>query len=79
MGAEFLDTGNLQVYRTTDADELKVIKRGGWSLERVKAEAETLFTAIEASRSRSPLAAEPDHAAANTLLIEMHRTIFGQS
>jgi predicted nucleotidyltransferase len=79
MGAEFLDTGNLQAYRTTDADELKVIKRGGWSLERVKAEAETLFTAIEASRSRSPLALQPDHAAANVLLIEMHRAVLGHS
>jgi uncharacterized protein len=31
MGAEFVETGTLQVYRTHDADELKRIKRGGWT------------------------------------------------
>jgi hypothetical protein len=43
----FLETGRLQVFRTTDADELKAIKRGGWPLDRVKAEAERLFGTIE--------------------------------
>ncbi|HEU4995264.1 MAG TPA: nucleotidyltransferase domain-containing protein [Gemmatimonadaceae bacterium] len=75
MGAEFLETGQLQVYRTSDADELKRIKRGGWTLDQVKAEAELLFAGIEASRARSPLKPAPDHAAANQLLIEMHRSI----
>lgn len=75
MGAEFLETGRLQVYRTSDADELKRIKRGGWTLDQVKAEAELLFAGIEASRTRSPLKPAPDHAAANELLIEMHRSI----
>jgi uncharacterized protein len=77
MGAEFLDTGTLQVYRTADADELMVIKRGGWSLEQVKAEAERLFTGIEQARVRSPLPARPDEAAANALLIECHRRLLG--
>src|SRR5687767_9225547 len=36
MGAEFIESGTLQVFRTADADELKVIKRGGWSLDQVK-------------------------------------------
>ena len=54
MGTEFLETGRLQVYRTTDADELKVIKRGGWTLAQVKAEAERLFAGVEAARARSP-------------------------
>lgn len=75
MGSEFLRTGRLQVYRTADADELKAIKQGAWSLERVKTEAETLFQGIEASRQISPLPPAPDVEAANRLLMELHRTI----
>jgi uncharacterized protein len=77
MGAEFLETGTLNVYRTSDADELKVIKRGGWSLEQVKTEAERLFSGIEAARQRSPLKPVPDQLAAHTLLIELHRANIG--
>ena len=77
MGAEFLETGMLQVYRTTDADELKVIKRGGWDLEQVKSEAERLFQGIELARQRSPLKEKPDAAAANALLMELHRQVLG--
>ncbi|HSB68030.1 MAG TPA: nucleotidyltransferase domain-containing protein [Candidatus Methylomirabilis sp.] len=77
MGAEFLHTGSLQVYRTADADELKVIKRGGWSLEQVKAEAERLFAGIEQARARTSLPARPDESAANALLMECHRRMLG--
>lgn len=77
MGAEFLETGTLSVYRTTDADELKVIKRGGWTLEHVKQEAERLFSGIEAARQRSPLKEKPDALAAHALLMELHRSILG--
>ncbi|HEX6808032.1 MAG TPA: nucleotidyltransferase domain-containing protein [Gemmatimonadaceae bacterium] len=77
MGAEFLETGTLNVYRTTDADELKVIKRGGWTLEHVKQEAERLFGGIEAARQRSPLKEQPDDKAAHTLLMELHRAVLG--
>ncbi len=77
MGAEFLETGRLQVYRTADAEELKLIKRGGWSLEQVKREAEHLFGGIEQARARSPLPAGPDEAAANALLMQIHMEILG--
>lgn len=73
MGSEFIETGALQVYRTSDADELKVIKRGGWTLDQVKAEAERLFAGVEVARARSPLPPEPDASAANELLIALHR------
>jgi hypothetical protein len=73
MGTEFITTGRLQVYRTTDADELKVIKRGGWSLDQVQAEAERLFAQVEDARARSPLPASPDEPAANQLLVALHR------
>jgi hypothetical protein len=77
MGAEFIQTGTLQVFRTTDADELKVIKRGGWTLDQVKAEAQRLFDDVEHARARSPLKEAPDADAANTLLIQMHRLFLG--
>lgn len=77
MGREFIETGNLQVYRTTDADELKRIKRGGWTLDQVKAEAERLFTEVEAARARTSLPLEPDAVAANALLIELNRAFLG--
>lgn len=77
MGIEFLETGHLQVFRTTDADELKRIKRGGWTLDQVKAEAEQLFGRIEQARARSPLQLRPDEAAANALLIKIHLQILG--
>ncbi|HXJ29519.1 MAG TPA: nucleotidyltransferase domain-containing protein [Gemmatimonadales bacterium] len=79
MGIEFLETGQLQVFRTTDADELKRIKRGGWSLDQVKAQAERLFGGIEEARARSALPSQPDEAAANELLMELHRRVLGLS
>jgi len=75
MGAEFLKTGELRVYRTEDAEELKAIKRGGWKLERVKEEAERLFAGIEESRRSSPLPAMPNSEGANRLLVELHQRV----
>ncbi len=74
MGSEFLRTGALQVFRT-DAEELRAIKRGEWTLAQVKEEAERLFVQFEQARSASPLPAEPDRAAADALLIELHRSV----
>lgn len=73
MGIEFLSTGNLQVYRTTDANELMRIKRGEWSLDQVKAEAERLFAEVEPARARSLLPSAPDAETANQLLMDIHR------
>lgn len=77
MGAEFIATGRLQVYRTEDADELKIIKRGGWTLEQVKEEAAALFSVVEEARSHSPLKLEPDAHAANQLLMALHAEFLG--
>lgn len=77
MGSEFITTGTLQVYRTHDAHELKVIKRGGWTLDQVKAEAEQLFAGVEVARARSPLPLEPNAVAANELLMRLHRRFLG--
>jgi hypothetical protein len=77
MGAEFLETGRLQVFREVDADELKRIKRGAWTLEQVKAEAERLFARVIQARETSALPAQPDAAAANDLLIQIHCSVLG--
>jgi predicted nucleotidyltransferase len=77
MGIEFLGTGRLEVFRTSDADELKEIKRGRWTLDQVKHEADRLFGCIEGARARSPLPLQPDTAAANALLMEIHARVLG--
>lgn len=77
MGIEFLENGQLQVFRTRDAGELMRIERGGWTLDQVKKQAEELFNRIEETRARSPLPPRPDEAAANALIIEMHLTVLG--
>jgi len=77
MGSEFLRSGELQVFRTMDAEELMRIKRGAWSLEQVKSEAERLFAGVEPARQVSPLPDRPDEAAANALLMDLHARILG--
>lgn len=72
-GIEFLETGELRVYREADAAELVAIKRGEWSLERVKAEAERLFREADQAKDRSRLPKAPDFARAERLLIELTR------
>lgn len=70
-GIEFLDTGRVNVFRH-DREELKAIKRGEWSLERVKKEAEQLYVASGEAKKRSPLPAHPDRARAVKILIQAH-------
>src|SRR5207248_6155410 len=77
MGIEFLETGQLQVFRTSDADELKRIKRGEWTLDQVKEQAEHLFGRIEQARDQSPLHRRPEDTAANALLMEIHLRVLG--
>jgi len=43
------------VCRTDDAEEFKDIKRGGWTLDQVKAEAERSFEGIERSKCIAPV------------------------
>jgi predicted nucleotidyltransferase len=54
MGIEFLRDGVLNVFRE-DAEELLRIKKGEWSLERVKKEADGLFLAAEKAHAASSL------------------------
>jgi hypothetical protein len=66
QGAEFLRDGELYVQRH-DASELVAIKRGEWSLERVKREADRLFRRAEEAYDRSKLPKAPDRGAVNQL------------
>ena len=59
MGIEFLTEGRLYVERA-DAEQLLAIKKGEWSLDRVKQKAERLFLLTEEAYLRSSLPAEPD-------------------
>jgi predicted nucleotidyltransferase len=70
MGIEFLTDGEMRVYRP-DREELKAIKRGEWTLERVKEEANQLFAEAGQAYEHSPLPDEPDHALAERLVMEI--------
>ena len=69
MGIEFMKDGHLHV-RRTDAAELLHIKRGGWTLEQVKSEAEHLFKEAEEVYQSSPLPEKPDEEAINQLTVK---------
>lgn len=67
MGIEFLTEGMLYVERA-DAEQLLAIKKGEWSLDKVKKEADHLFKLAEEAYVRSSLPAESDMKAAEELL-----------
>lgn len=70
MSIEFLTDGELRVHRE-DASELKDIKQGKWSLEKVKREAEALFALAREANIKSPLPPQPDYDRAEQLLIDI--------
>lgn len=72
MGMEFLVEGRLNVFRD-DAPMLLEIKKGGWSLEAVQAEAKKLFGLADEAYVRSSLKNEPDYVAVNNLVKEILR------
>lgn len=71
MGIEFLNTGVLQVFRKDDADELKRIKTGEWTLEQVKEKSNELFDQAKESFEKSTLPKYPDVKNAEKLLISI--------
>jgi hypothetical protein len=76
MCEEFLLTGNLRVYRDTDAEMLKAIKRGEWELDAVKAHAEDLFARCRTAKDQSVLPDEPDFNKASRFVAETHYAAF---
>jgi len=70
MGIEFLIEGKLNVFRE-DASMLLNIKRGGWSLEDVKAKAKDLFSLADEAFVRSTLPNKPDYEGINKLVMKV--------
>jgi len=68
MGIEFMSTGELNVMRH-DNNMLIDIKRGKWSLEKIKAEAQRLFALADEALVNSHLPNKPDSKGAEKLLI----------
>lgn len=68
MSIEFLTEGFLYVERH-DSQQLLQIKRGEWSLEQVKKEAERLFVSAEQAYIQSKLPAKPNKQKINELCI----------
>jgi len=64
---EFLSTGELNVYREKDADELLQIKLGKRSLESVKLESEELLVEAVYAKKHSVLPEKPDYKTINLL------------
>jgi hypothetical protein len=72
MGIEFLNEGTLYVDRShTDGPQLLEIKRGEWSLDRVKAEADRLFRRAEDAYDRCTLPSTPDMDKVNDLMVNI--------
>lgn len=72
MGTEFLRYGTLYVDRTDiDADELLSIKRGEWTLEAIKAEAERGFQTARSAFEHSGLPGGPDRDKINRLCVSV--------
>ena len=67
------------MFRTSDADEIRAIKSGLWTLDQVKHEVDRLSDRIAAARDRSPLPPEPDAMLAERLLIETTQRVWAQS
>lgn len=68
MGIEFLTEGQLYVERE-DAPQLISIKKGEWTLEQVKAEAEKLFALAQEAYIKSKLPDKPDWIRAEKMLM----------
>jgi hypothetical protein len=79
MAIGFLQTGQMEVYRTADAQELIDIKQGNWPLERVKAHAEDLFAEAKEAKAQSRLPESPDVEAIDQLTIDVHRLAYAPS
>ena len=75
MAMEFLSTGELNVWRK-DAPQLLEIKRGEWTLEKIKSEADRLFKLSEEAFLRSKLPVKPDYKRAEKLLINILQEYF---
>ena len=78
MGTEFLNTGQMKVYRDTDRDFLLDIKKGKYTFEEINKMAEELFVDIKQAKEKSALPPKPDHKYANKLLTDIMHSNFSR-
>lgn len=76
MGIEVLTEGTVIVSRP-DAQQLLGIKRGEWTLQQVKDEADRLFKVMEQAYVNSKLPSQPDTERAEELLIDIVKSRLG--
>jgi hypothetical protein len=78
MAREIADEQPMRVFRP-DAEELKAIKRGEWSIDDVKAEADRLLTEIRELEAKNADKIPPDwpEDELNRMLVEMHQISLG--
>jgi predicted nucleotidyltransferase len=72
MGIEYCQTGQYNVWRgDRDADELRAIKRGDWSRDRVLSEADRLLVELDQAERASPLPTQPDSERVTSLIMDV--------
>jgi hypothetical protein len=76
MLVEYLHTSEFQVWRTDDADELRDIKRGKWSLDEVKTELQMLADRAKQLRETSTLPMEPDFDRIEKMQIKIYKNVY---
>lgn len=77
MCTEFLATGEMQVWRVNDAETYRAIKRGEWTLERVKEEADSLYELAKVAKELSTLPKDVDIDAVSKLLVTIMQEHYG--
>lgn len=78
MGAELLETGQLQVYRP-DREWLRSVREGALTYEELLRLAAQHEAHLDLLHENSPLPAEPDSAAAEDLVITLHERFLWNS
>lgn len=76
MCIEFLSTGKLKVYRDEDAEMIRSIKKGEWSLTKITELAEKLFAQSREEYEKSTLPEFPDFKFANDILLDFYRAVW---
>lgn len=77
MCVEFLESGELKVFRDVDGDHIKAIKRGEFSIEQVREEAESLFALAKTIKNTMcTLPDEPNISAINGLTVHCYLSAY---
>lgn len=78
MAKEILKDGTLTVYRP-EREELKSIRNGGWSFERLQAFSKESDVELNELAAKSPLRDSPDHKGIAKLYVEVCEAHYGKS